>query len=58
MAKEAVRFRAHTQTDVYDVKFYPFKEATDDPVFAAVGKKDVSLTLITLWLALTNCIYS
>ncbi|KFY36543.1 hypothetical protein V495_07807 [Pseudogymnoascus sp. VKM F-4514 (FW-929)] len=27
--------------DVYDVKFYPFKEPTDDPVFAAVGKKDL-----------------
>jgi hypothetical protein len=47
MAKGAVRFWGSHLTDVYDVKFYPFKEPTDDPVFAAVGKKDVNFSPIT-----------
>lgn len=44
--------------EVYDVKFYPFGMPTDDPIFAAVGGKQVSLPPTSLWQALTDFICS
>jgi polycomb protein EED len=42
---------------IYDIKFYPYSEPGDDPIFAAVAEREVSLTQSSVNAHLNNQLY-